>query len=75
MGGQELARNLLAQEPGRGLRHATAAGTPNIADFDSPRHFDGDLAKQLRLAFLRRCHGLSEAQALALASQVWGADS
>lgn len=30
-GGQELARNLHQREPGRGSRHANAAGTPNIA--------------------------------------------
>ena len=30
-GGQELARNLHQQEPGRCDRHANAAGTPNIA--------------------------------------------
>lgn len=30
-GGKELARNLLAQEPGRGNRHAIAAGIPTIA--------------------------------------------
>lgn len=30
-GGHEMARNLREQEPGRGSRHAKAAGTPNIA--------------------------------------------
>lgn len=30
-GGHEMARNLREQEPGRGSRHANAAGTPNIA--------------------------------------------
>jgi len=30
-GGHEMARNLHEQEPGRGSRHANAAGTPNIA--------------------------------------------
>lgn len=66
-----MARNLRQQEPGRGHRHANAAGTPNIADPGAPRHFDGDVAGQLRLAFLRRVHGLTEAQARALAPLVW----
>lgn len=30
-GGNEVARNLLQQEPGRENRHANAAGVPNIA--------------------------------------------
>ena len=30
-GGHEMARNLREQEPGRGSRHAKAAGTPNLA--------------------------------------------
>jgi hypothetical protein len=30
-GGHEMARNLREQEPGRGSRHAIAAGTPKIA--------------------------------------------
>lgn len=29
-GGHEMARNLREQEPGRGGRHAKAAGTPTI---------------------------------------------
>ena len=31
MGTNEMARSLLTQEPGRGNRHAEAAGNPNIA--------------------------------------------
>lgn len=34
----EMARNLLAQEPGRGNRFAEAAGAPNIPQGRKPRH-------------------------------------
>jgi hypothetical protein len=33
-GGHKLARNLREQEPGRGSRHANAAGFPTIANRD-----------------------------------------
>ena len=75
MGGQTMARNLRGQEPGRGHRHATAAGTLIIADSCAPRHFGEDMVERLRFAFLRRAYGLTEAQALALVSLVWGAGS
>lgn len=35
-GGHEMARNLGEQGPGRGSRHANAAGTPKITS-DAPR--------------------------------------
>jgi hypothetical protein len=37
-----LARNLLAQEPGRGIRQAEAACTPNINGGDVGRHTPTD---------------------------------
>ncbi len=39
MGAQDMARNLLVQEPGRGKCHATAACTPNIGR-ESTRHHE-----------------------------------
>jgi hypothetical protein len=33
-GGHGMARNLRQQEPGRGSRHANAAGSPNITTGD-----------------------------------------
>lgn len=71
MGGQELARNLRQQEPGRGHRHATAADAPNVADKGAWRHLSEDLAGRLRLALLCRVHGLTEAQARAVAPLAW----
>lgn len=38
MRGNELARNLLAQEPGRGCRHANATDNPTIANGNGKRH-------------------------------------
>ncbi len=67
MGGPELARNLRQQEPGRGVRHASAAGTLTISDAGTSCHMVGDLAERLRLMFLRRVYGLTEAQANAFA--------
>lgn len=69
---QKLAHNLLTQEPGRDERHANAAGTPSLDGNTAPRHSCGDLARRLRLARLRRAHGLTGAQASALAALVWG---
>ncbi|SMC67598.1 hypothetical protein [Primorskyibacter flagellatus] len=40
-GGNEVARNLLAQEPGRDYRHANAADIPNIAPQKRKRHNSG----------------------------------
>lgn len=40
-GKTELARNLLAQEPGRENRHATAAGFQTIAQSKAQRHNSG----------------------------------
>jgi len=62
-GGKEEARNLREQEPGRDKRHAIAAHVPNIAE-----NIDMRQALRLRMAF-----GLTEAQANALASLIWGA--
>jgi len=62
-GGQEEARNLREQEPGRDKRHAIAANIPNITENHNLRQ-----ALRLRVAF-----GLTEAHALALASLIWGA--
>ncbi len=42
MGAQDMARNLLEQEPGRGKRHATAACTPNIARGPARHHESAD---------------------------------
>ena len=62
-GGKEKARNLREQEPGRDKHQAIAAGIPKIAQ-----------KKKLRQAFgLRMAFGLTEAQANALASLIWGA--
>lgn len=69
-GGKELARNLLAQEPGRGNRHAIAAGTPTIAQHSNTVKADaawGMQTKRLRLAF-----GLPLQQAALLAALVFG---
>ena len=52
-GGHEMARTLHEQEPGRGNRYATAAGTPNVSH--SP--WQGQDAKALTLAFGGRWHG------------------
>jgi hypothetical protein len=62
-GTNEVARNLLAQEPGRDKRQAVAAHVPIIADNHNLRQ-----ALRIRMAF-----GLTEAQANALASLIWGA--
>ena len=62
-GTNEVARNLLAQEPGRDKRQAVAAHVPIIADNYNLRQ-----APRLSMA-----HGLTEAHALALASLIWGA--
>jgi len=40
-GKNEMTRNLLAQEPGRENRHATAAGIPNIAQRKGKSHNAG----------------------------------
>ncbi len=40
-GGNEVTRNLLAQEPGRENRHANAAGNPKIAHKKRKRHNGG----------------------------------
>lgn len=37
-GGNEMARNLLTQEPGRENRHANAAGAPKVAETEGKRH-------------------------------------
>ena len=42
MDGQDMARNLLEQEPGRGNRHATAACTPNIGREPARHHVSAD---------------------------------
>lgn len=60
-GGNEVARNLLAQEPGRDNRHANAADKPSLAQ-----------KTNLQTRFLVRAHGLTEAQAHALAALIWG---
>lgn len=61
-GRNEVARNLLEQEPGRDNRHATAADHPIVAQ-----------KTNLQTRFLVRAHGLTEAQAHALAALIWGA--
>lgn len=66
----DLARNLLTQEPGRGNRHANAAGNPNIAQDAATVKADAAWAmqtKRLRLAF-----GLTLQQAAILAALVFG---
>jgi hypothetical protein len=40
-GGQEMTRNLQEQEPGRGCRHAEAAGTSKLAQPKAKRHTAG----------------------------------
>jgi hypothetical protein len=62
----EMARNLLTQEPGRVESHAVAADTQTIAQRKPARHNGG-------IAFLMRAHGLNEVQAHALAVLIWGA--
>lgn len=62
-GEHKKARNLRQQEPGRDKRHAVAAHVPNIAE-------NIDMRQALRL---RMAYGLTEAQALALASLIWEA--
>ena len=61
-GANEMARNLLAQEPGREYRHAIAADTETIPQ-----------KANLQTRFLMRLHGLTEAQANAMAALIWGA--
>ena len=58
----EKARNLRQQEPGRGLRHATAATTPNLANFTLRR----------QTAHLCRAFGLTLAQAIEVAPLAFG---
>lgn len=62
-GGQMETPARLQAQPGQDGRFATAAGTLSIAQ---PK----DLRQALRL---RMAYGLTEAQALALASLIWGA--
>jgi hypothetical protein len=90
-GKNEIARNLLAQEPGRVDCHALAADTQTIAQHKPARHKGGteDNVKttvsgifpivvsgtitRLQILYLRRLHGLTEAQALA--ALIWGCGS
>lgn len=58
----KVTRNLHEQEPGRDKCHAIAAHIPNIAENYNQRQ-----ALRLRMA-----HGLTEAQAQAIAALVWG---
>jgi hypothetical protein len=62
-GKNEIARNLLAQEPGRDKRHAIAAHILIIADNYNLR----------QALLLRMAHGLTEAHTLAFAQLIWGA--
>ena len=61
-GTNEVARFLLTQEPGRVDCHANAVGIQNLAQ-----------KTDLQTRFLMRFHGLTEAQAHALAVLIWGA--
>jgi hypothetical protein len=56
---------------GAGRVSCFAADTRNVACAGAQRHHDGSL-DVLRLAYLRRYHGVTEAQANALASLIWG---
>ena len=63
MGGQnEMARNLLAQGPGRDYRQLSAAYSETL-----PQKVN------LQPRFLMQLHSLTEAQAHALAAFIWGA--
>ncbi|QFT60466.1 hypothetical protein FIU94_16675 [Sulfitobacter sp. THAF37] len=68
--GNELARNLFAQEPGRVDCHANAANTQMIPQQKSARH---NGSNRLQIHYLRRLHGVTEAQAHVLAALIWGA--
>ena len=60
----------LAGATGAGLPiQASAGGTPELARNADLRQ----CAVRLRVAMLRRLHGLTEAQANALAALIWGA--
>jgi hypothetical protein len=56
-----------ARAPGREDRYAIAAGNPLLS---SPK---ASGMNQLQILYLQRLHGLTEAQAQALAALVWGA--
>lgn len=60
--GNEVTRNLLEQGPGLEKRHAVAADTHTIPE-----------KANLQTRFLVRAHGLTKAQAHALAILIWGA--
>jgi len=62
-GGQMETPARLQAQPGQEGRFATAAGTCNLTQNQNPR----------RALRLRMSCGLTEANALALASLVWGA--
>ena len=58
---------------GRGCCQVETAGTPNVAPAQTSRHIPQDVAARLRLALLRRQHGLGEPQARTVASLIWEA--
>lgn len=62
-GGQKETPARGQAQPGQESRLATAAGFPSVAHLQNIRQ-----AMRLRMAY-----GLTEAQALALASLIWGA--
>jgi hypothetical protein len=66
----EMVRNLRQQEPGRVDGHALAADTQYIPHQRSARH---NGLNRLQIRYLRRLHGVTEAQAHALAVLIWGA--
>lgn len=53
------------------VSNAATADTRNVA-CGGPRRHRSPTVEALRLAYLRRLHGVTEAQANALAALVWG---
>lgn len=66
-GGQNGNPGARAAQPGLGNRYAEAAGILKVTQAK------GRAMTRLRILYLRRLHGLIEAQAQALAALVWGA--
>jgi hypothetical protein len=70
-GTNEMARNLLAQEPGRVESHALAASFKIISQ-RKPARYNSD-ASVAQIHKLRRLHGLTDTQARLVAGLAWRA--
>lgn len=77
---KKMARSLLQQVPGRGTHLREETRVNNVIQSSKKLHTvltppqqDGIDLNRLQVLYLRRLHGLTEAQAQAIAALVWGA--